>query len=271
MWASKGGVSDGAFFAPTDAGLVPRPHARAPWSPDMLHGRLLAGLAAWAIERDHGDDAFVPVRLTVDLYRAPAMEATTVETEVVRAGGRVRAIDARITVGGADVARASTLWLKRAEAPPGDDEIPTTPAWDAPSPEDSTDAGLSVDSPFEIRVAGERGFGAAGPGARRAWLRDNQPLVDGETLTPYVRVALCADFASPFANSGPHGLDYINADLTLHLGRLPVGDWIGLETDDRVAERGVSVAQCVYHDRVGPIGWSSACAVLNPRMPRNDS
>ena len=41
------------------------------------------------------------------------------------------------------------------------------------------------------------------------------------------RAALSADFASPLANSGPAGIDYINADLTLHLGRLPEGEWIG--------------------------------------------
>jgi len=257
-----------AFFEPTDAGLLPRPHARAPWSPDMLHGRLLAGLAAWAIERDHGEADFVPVRLTVDLYKSPAMAATNVETTLVRAGGRVRAIDAFLTVGGADVARASTLWLRRSEAPSGDDQIPSTPPWDAPPPGDEIPDGMPADVDFDIRVAGDRGFGAPGPGPRRAWLRDRAPLVDRVALTPFVRAALCADFASPFANGGPEGLDYINADLTLHLGRLPVGEWIGLETDDRVAVDGVSVAQCVYHDATGPIGWSSACAVVTPRMAR---
>ena len=101
------------------------------------------------------------------------------------------------------------------------------------------------------------------------WLRDRRALVAGEAFTPFVRAALCADFASPFANSGPDGLDYINADLTLHLGRLPVGEWIGLETNDRVAADGVSVAECRYFDRTGPIGFSSVCAVLTPGMPRN--
>src|SRR4051794_33070824 len=110
-----------AFFEPSDAGLLPHAEARAPWSADMLHGRLLAGLAASAIEREHGDADFVPVRLTVDLYRAPAMAITTVETKLVRAGGRVRAVDAFITVDGANVARASTLWLRRGDAPAGDD------------------------------------------------------------------------------------------------------------------------------------------------------
>jgi hypothetical protein len=258
-----------AYFEPTDAGLVPHADARAPWSPDMLHGRLLAGLAAWAIERDHGDPDFVPVRLTVDLYKSPAMALTTVDTTLVRAGGRVRAVDALITVDGHDVARASTLWLRRSEAPGDETSIPGTPMWDAPKPDDAAgDAGLPVDTTWDIRPIGDRGFGAPGPGPRRVWTRDRRPLVAGTAFTPFVRAALSADFASPFANSGPDGLDYINADLTLHLGRLPVGDWIGIETNDRVAADGVSVAECRYFDETGPIGFSSVCAVVNARMPR---
>ena len=70
-----------------------------------MHGRLLAGLAAWAIDRDHGDPAFVPARLTVDMFKSPAMKETRVSTILVRAGGRVRVADALIQVGGVDVAR----------------------------------------------------------------------------------------------------------------------------------------------------------------------
>jgi hypothetical protein len=81
-----------------------------------------------------------------------------------------------------------------------------------------------------------------------------------------VRAALAADFASPIANSHTGGLDHINADLSLHLGRLPVGEWIGIDVAERVAADGVSVASCRFHDAGGPIGWSSVCAVLNPRM-----
>lgn len=227
-----------------------------------MHGRLLAGLAAWAIEREHGDDAFVPVRLTVDLYRSPKMEPATVTTTVVRAGGRVRAIDASVEVGGADVARASTLWLKRGSTPESD--APHTQSWTASAPEESP---VQFGGPFEVRAVDGQGFGATGP--RRSWLRDSWQLVAGDALSPFVRAALAADFASPLANSASTGLDFINADLTLHLGRLPDGDWVGIEVADRVATDGVSVAYCRFHDRKGPIGWSSVCAVVNPRKARS--
>jgi hypothetical protein len=249
-------VSD-AFFDPTDAGLVPHPDARGPWAQDMMHGRLLAGLAAWAIEREHGDAAFLPARLTVDLYKNPRMEPTSVATTVVRAGGRVRAIDAVLHVGGVEVARASTLWLRRNEAHVDRGEV-HTPAWDAAPPDDAV---IEFGGAFEVKSIGrDRAFGAPMP--RRTWLRDTRPLVAGEAMTPFVRAALAADFASPLANSHAGGLDFINADLTLHLGRLPVGDWIGFDVAERVVHEGVSVVSCRFHDLGGPIGWSSACAVL---------
>ncbi|HEX4903854.1 MAG TPA: acyl-CoA thioesterase domain-containing protein [Acidimicrobiales bacterium] len=248
-----------AFFTPDDGALVPHPDARGPWAEDMMHGRLLAGLAAWAVERDHGEPGFTPVRLTVDLYKNPRMEPTTVATTLVRAGGRVRAADAVLQVGGVEVARASTLWLRQSEPP--EDDAPHTPTWDAIDPEASE---VEFGGSFEVRSVGGRAFGARMP--RRSWLRDTRELVAGAATTPFVRAALAADFASPLANSSSTGLDYINADLTLHLGRLPVGEWIGIDVAERVASDGVSVASCRFHDGDGPIGWSSVCAVRNARM-----
>lgn len=244
---------------------MPSSAAVGPWAPDMLHGRLLAGLAAWAIEREQHVDGFVPTRLTVDMFRNPPMEPATVRTSVVRAGGRVRAVDAVVTMGGKDVGRASALFL-RTGTEPGDDPVWTSVPWDAPDPESladmATDGGY--DAPFDVRTPGDAGFG--GTGVRQVWVRDRRELVAGEPMTPFVRAALVADIASPLANYGALGLDYINADLTLHLGRLPVGEWIGAETAHRVAADGVSIAVTSLHDLSGPLGACTVCAVLNPRM-----
>ena len=38
---------------------------------------------------------------------------------------------------------------------------------------------------------------------------------------------MAADFTNPLANSGDQGLEFVNADYTLYLHRLPVGEWIG--------------------------------------------
>jgi hypothetical protein len=198
----------------------------------------------------------------VDLFRSPPLEPAEVVTTLVRAGGRVRAMDAVVRMGGKDVARASALFLGTSENPV-DHRVAVSPAWDAP-PGDELAVGLDDDASFDVVSPPNRGFDA--PGTRQSWIRDRRELVAGIEPTPFVRAALAADLASPLANFGAEGLDYINADLTLHLGRLPEGEWIGMETSHRVAAGGVSIAMCTLHDHRGPIGASTVCAVRNPRM-----
>jgi hypothetical protein len=89
--------------------------------------------------------------------------------------------------------------------------------------------------------------------------------VAGEPLTPFVRVASTADFASPFANSGAEGLQYVNADITLYLDRDPVGEWIGFEVLDHLSAEGVCLGECALYDERGSIGRSLVCGVANRR------
>jgi acyl-CoA thioesterase len=100
---------------------------------------------------------------------------------------------------------------------------------------------------------------------KRIWIRENRALVDGQPLTPFVRVATAADFTNPLANSGSEGLKFINADITLYLHRLPDSDWIGFETTDHGNAEGVAVGACRLYDTGGPIGHSLVCAVANER------
>ena len=122
-----------AYFIPSTDGLQPVPEARSPWAADMLHGRLLAGLAARAVEDAGHDPELRIVRLTVDMFRSPPMSALHVSTRVVRDGRRVRVVDVSIRSADIEVARASALLLRTGPHPVG-----TTwqaPEWDAALPE----------------------------------------------------------------------------------------------------------------------------------------
>jgi acyl-CoA thioesterase len=91
-------------------------------------------------------------------------------------------------------------------------------------------------------------------------------LVEGVALTPFVRAALAADFASPFANAGDRGLGFINSDVTLYLHRLPVTQWIGLEVVSHHATAGIAIGECWLYDEEGAIGTSTVAA-LAQRKP----
>jgi Acyl-CoA thioesterase C-terminal domain/Acyl-CoA thioesterase N-terminal domain len=232
----------------------------------MLHGRLLAGIAARAVEAELGDAEFQPVRLTIDLFKAAGLDPLTTDVNVTRKGGRVRAAELSIVVGGVEAARASTLLLRIAEPP--DNPVPSSPAWTSERPDElPTPEAEAVG--FDIRFVPGHAFGA--PGVRKAWCRENRPLVDGEALTPFQRAALVGDFTNPFANTGRDGLDFINADVTLYLGRPPEGEWIGVETTEHVAANGTAVSSSRLYDETGPIGTSGAASVLTPRMQKDSS
>lgn len=258
-----------AFFEIADGALAPRPHAHSPWSTDMLHGRLLAGIAAREIEQRSGDAEMQVARLTVDLFRSPPMSPVAVQSRVLRDGRRVRVVEVVCSCDGVEMSHTTALLLRRADQPGG--EVWSPPPWDVPHPDDVPAPELPPGSPprsrmqSDMRPIGGRGFGTVG--RKQVWLRDSVPLVDGEELSPLVRAALASDFASPLSHSGAAGLQFINADITLHLARLPRGEWIGFDVTAHISDAGVAIGQCALYDTEGPIGLSAASAVSN-RMAR---
>ena len=92
------------------------------------------------------------------------------------------------------------------------------------------------------------------------------PLVPDEDPSPLQRVAAAADFGN-----GISGLDlmnellFINPDLTIHLNRLPVGEWVCLDAQSRYEPNGIGIASSDLYDEVGPIGRSIQSLLLDTR------
>jgi hypothetical protein len=252
------------FFTIEGTHYVPTAAARGPWNPKSLHGRVIAGLLGAEIERLHGSPDFLPARLTVDMYRLPDLSPVEVTTTVVRAGNRIKVIDAEFISGGVSAGRATCQLLKRTENPTGTVWKPES--WDAPAPDDippPTDGRSGMGGMWAMRrIAGD--FGTVG--RKRTWMSEVRALVAGRALTPFVRVAVAADFASPFANAGDAGLEFINSDVTVYLHREPVTPWVGFEVVNHGATDGVAVGECFLYDEAGPIGSASCAALAQRRM-----
>jgi hypothetical protein len=255
------------FFQIEGTHYVPTAAARGPWNPNSLHGRVIAGLLGAEIERLHGSPEFLPARLTVDMYRLPDLSPVEVVTRVVRAGNRIQVIDAEFISGGVSAGRATCQLLKRTENPAGNVWKPQP--WAVPAPADippPTDGRSGMGGMWAMRrIAGD--FGTVGQ--KRAWLSEVRELVAGRALTPFVRVAVSADFASPFANAGDAGLEFINSDVTLYLHREPATEWIGYEVINHAASDGIAIGECFLYDEEGPIGSASCAALAQRRLPRS--
>ena len=249
------------FFRREGESFVPNDICRGPWDRESLHGRVVAGLMAFDIERRWLEPGFHPARLTVDLYRMPPFAPVQVRSEVVRDGRRIRIVDAEFTSGGVSIGRASCLLLRHGETPDG--RVWSPPLWEAPDPESLPAPERTEREPMWDSLVIDHGFGAVAQ--KNTWLRENRELVEGEALTPFLRAAVAADFTNPFANSGDQGLQFVNADITLYLHRLPEGEWLGFQVVAHHANEGVAVGECVMYDRAGAIGRSTVCGVANVR------
>jgi hypothetical protein len=258
-------MTDG-FFTYDGESYVPQPAARGPWRADSLHGRVVIGLLGHELERTHGGPEWMPVRLTADMYRLPDFSPIAAVTKVVRGGKRIKIVDCELIQSGKSVARGTAQFLIRGENAPGKTWSP--PKWDAPTPDElpAPPAGQFGERMWKMRNV--RDWFGTNEMRRGAWMAEIRPLVQGAALTPFTRVAVAADFASPLANRHDTGLGYINTDMTVYLHRLPVGEWIGFEKINHHATDGVAIGECFLHDTQGPIGSATCAALRQAREPR---
>lgn len=252
------------FFVPDKDTFVPNEIAQGGWGP-TLGGQVVGGLLARAAEQKVCDDNLVPARLTVDILRRVATAPVRVHADVVRVGRRMQAIDATMTQDDEIVARASTLYLRRSEQPP---ETPwTTPVAMPPAPPEPD--GFDESVPMFItpygRPADRDGYGFVWQydGPRYAWVREIRDLVDGESISPFVRAAMAVDLAASMTNFTTAGLGFINADYTLTLCRLPEGEYIGLAALTHASAAGIATGTAALYDERGPIGAGVTTSAAN--------
>ena len=104
------------------------------------------------------------------------------------------------------------------------------------------------------------------PGPARVWMRMRCPLVAGEQPTPLQRVLAAADSGNGVSAT----LDwrkylFINVDLSVHLERMPVGEWVGLDAVTLPEPNGVGVADTLLFDQRGRIGRALQSLLIGER------
>ncbi|CAN5374112.1 thioesterase family protein [soil metagenome] len=255
-----------AFFTADGDSFVPGPVAKGPWGP-TVGGHIVGGLLARTVESAVTDPDLQPGRLTVDLLRPILMEPVRVQTRIEREGRRITLVDAAILQHDRVVSRASGLFLRRGDDPDGQvwsppmtmPPIPPMPAVIRPGlPMLLWSYGPNLDQPLPGVGAGEWEQTHA---QKFAWVRDIRSLIEGETLTAFTRAAMAAEVTSSMTHWGTAGLRFINADYTMALSRLPVGEYIGLAANAQFASAGVATGTATLFDARGPIGTGVAVAL----------
>lgn len=240
---------DGDRFVPTEL-------TRGPWDPRAQHGGPPSALVCRAIEHTAQRDDLQLVRMTVELLRPVPLAPLEVGARMVRAGRNVEAIEGAISADGVEVLRARAVRIRTTD-------LPLPPPEVGPAPAQGPDAGrereffptgqeIGYHTGMEYRFL-EGGFTELGPA--RVWLRMRVPLVLGEHPSPWQRVMNAADSGNGVSGA----IDFrrylfINPDLTVHLHRLPLGQWVHLEARTVVEPSGVGLATSAIADEHGGLG-----------------
>lgn len=180
-----------------------------------------------------------PSRLTIDLERPVGLQPLTVRTAVVRHGKKVHVAEAQV------FDDSSTRLVPRQPAghPPhartARPRRRRPPHRARPTRTPGHHVGrvipvfaVEVEGPMYHQDAVEHRFTVAASrcSAPRPTGSACVPVLDDDPVSPLQRVAAAADFGNGISGSVPAGWVFINPDLTVTLHRLPVGEWVCLDS-----------------------------------------
>ncbi|MGR3762012.1 thioesterase family protein [Roseobacteraceae bacterium NS-SX3] len=254
------------FTQRSDGVFVGNDPARGPWSAEHCHAGPVTGLVARAAETEVGPGKML-CRLTLDILRPLPLAGLRVAAETTRHTRTLAAT--RITVHDLDntlCVQATSMHLVRKEI----GEVPTAPvtplkleeAEPGPFPIGKGRHGLPSFGHF-IDVAYAPGH-AFGPGPKTMWMRTPR-LLEGEDQSPIQSMCALADCGNGISwNATPAEMGFMNTDLTLHVHREPVSDWLASETESHWHSTGIGMAQAVLHDTQGPVATALQTLVLHP-------
>jgi Thioesterase-like superfamily len=271
-------VSDGGAFVSTEL-------TRGPWDSTSQHAGPPAALVAREIERLEADDRPRQVgRVTYEILRPVPIAPLTVSARIARPGRRVEMVEASLaTTSGEELVRARAWRLGRSEVDMPDAVTGMGGSGAAGTLASTLRPGLAPPGPAEgerhpfFDTGHEVGYHTAmdyrfvsgaflDPGPATVWMRMRQPLVAGEEPSPLQRVLVAADSGNGVSAT----LDYsrfvfINVDLTVHLHRMPAGEWVCLDAITIPEPEGVGISDTALYDERGPIGRAAQTLLVSER------
>lgn len=266
-----------SFYEPDGDLYVATELTRGPWDAGAQHAGPPAALIGREVER-LGDgriggaegSAAQLGRITYEVLRSVPIAPVRVEARIVRPGRRVEMFEASLSDEAGERLMLAQGWRLRTDFV--DFEKPDTRANAVPPPEAGEprpffptgyDAGYHTGMEYRFT---QGAFLDVGPAV--VWMRMAVPLLPGEEPSPLQRVLAAADSGNGVSAS----LDYerylfINVDLTVHLHRMPAGEWVCLDSETFPEENGVGMSDTRLLDEGGQIGRAAQTLLVAAREP----
>lgn len=240
------------------------------WDPTHQSGGAVLALLGHLLEDVPTLTPMSLSRMTVDLVRpVPIGERISVDQEVLREGKVIQVVESTVRLDDAVLVRARALRVREAELPPG--TTPVSTADDAgtlaslPDPADLPSMEIHPGvAAFLVHGAELRRSLEPTEGPACAWVRLRVPVVAGEPVRRTSRSTVVMDCINLLGvTSLPGGTTAINPDVSAHLMRAPVGEWVAMVGDTRFAgEVGHGFSSAILADRDGVFGAASTSQVL---------
>jgi hypothetical protein len=266
-------MSPTAFYLPLDEHrFIATESTVGPWYADAQHVGPPSALLARAVERcGPREPPMTVARLTVEVLGPVPAGEVIVHAAVERPGRTIELVSAEMAAGGRTVLRVRAWRMAAADTAgivDGEDDSIPPPSAGLPRGRPAGWVPGYLDALEWRWLSGA--LDEPGPGA--AWARLLVPVVDGEEPSALQRLAAVADSANGVAAR----LDvrkwlFLNTDLTIHLHREPVGEWIGLRANTAIGPRGVGTVSGALFDELGHAGRCAQALTVRERPPADVS
>lgn len=253
----------GVFFTTEGDGIyVAQPVARSPWNPGHQNGIAIGGLLTWLAERTPSPAPMLPAHIVIDILRPTPFAPIEGRASVVREGKRMQMVESVLVAEGEVVARARVLRVREAPSPTAGPHR-AYPPLDACRANDAfiKSGSLLGDAVASYMVAGD----ASGPGPATIWAKFEADLMPGVPVGGVLQAAMLADFGNGLSNPMERGAwSFANVDISLHLTRRPVGEWMIVDAETIIDGLGVGLANMILADEIGPFGRAHQTLFIAP-------
>jgi len=262
-------AADEAFYEVDGDRAIPSELTRGPWDSESQHAGPPAALLGRFMEAlpAPSDDPMRIGRITYEILRPVPIAPLRVEASIERDGRRVQMLSASLHAGEHEVMRARGWRLRAQEVDLPGGLLPGPlrhgPSEGEPGEFFPTGSEVGYHSAVEYRfITG----GFVEPGPATVWMRSRVAVVEGEEISPLGRVLVVADSGNGVSAT----LDwrrflFINVDLSVHLHRLPAGEWVCLDAVTLPEPDGVGLADTTLYDEQGRLGRSAQTLLIASR------
>lgn len=243
----------------------PSENTQGAWNEKEQHMGPATGVICKELEHFQPREDLQIGRISLDILGMIHLEEFSITTRLIRPGRTIELIESVFEAKGRTCIVARAWRMQTADTSPvegiEDRIIPnhsTLSHWDG--------MGNVWSGGYIKSITPKLKMGESRPGKSIAWLSNALEMVEGEPTSGFVKLMGMVDTMNGLAVRQEGGFQYMfpNVDLQLHLYRIPVGRWLGLDIQQQYGANGIGLTSAVLHDEKGAFGHAEQILTVRP-------